>query len=212
MKKLLLVVSLCTQASLWSSADESLVDGVIRSVGRAQNVSPNFIEAIKKGDLDALQKYNPVELADLKKHYPLTYYAHAACLATDDVYKWLQGKGFQEVPEGATGRANLLTTLVTVSYDFTRLQIGVPWLVSKKGLHINQVVGLSYPALHRAVLENNMHAVAVLLENNADPDLSDQKGYAPLYYAQGLVVVRPEDQAKNNVIIKLLSGAMPKKS
>lgn len=74
----------------------------------------------------------------------------------------------------------------------------------ESGVKINSIdraTGTGVTALHSAVLDQNAHAVRLLLDHGADPAKSDLQGRTPLDFARIVAEKQPGDEAQEIVLI-----------
>ncbi len=142
-------------------------------------VTQEWTQAIKKGDVDALNKllknYNNLINVDVTKQ-GFTALHLAAKLGKEDVIKLLVKKGADISLKDERNRTPLFLAAENNNTN------SITPLISK-GAKVNIQDKQHKTALHYAVIEKAKNAVEALLQKEADPNLKDKDGKTPLHYA-----------------------------
>jgi ankyrin repeat protein len=130
------------------------------------------------GDLSLIKpQYEPFinfNVTDEEGHTPLE---RAAFKGHFSVVQYLLKKGANPNAKTACGNTALHNAVAEGYFDIVQL------LVSQHEIKINEKTKKGYAALHAAARTGDCKLIQVLLDQGANPNIQDNKGYTPLYYA-----------------------------
>jgi ankyrin repeat protein len=148
-----------------------------------------FVEAMDKGDLDALRSMitrNP-NVLKWQTNWPTMLHRAAQC-STAEIVEYLLSLGSQVYE---TAFAQEYPDSTPFHYAAQRPTNGARWpetekvldLLIAKGANVNAGAGKTMTPLHDAVITINEKTVRYLLEHGADPEYENEEGRTPLALA-----------------------------